>query len=87
MTNEELLIECKIGLGIQPEEAAFNDVLTQKLTAVKSFMRRAGVSTDTLDSEDAIGVLVMGVGDVWNQEAGTVKFSPAFISMVTQLTF
>lgn len=85
MPEIDLLTECKHGLNIQPEETAFNAVLTQKITAVKSFLRRAGVSDETLASEDAVGVIVMGVGDIWNQEAGTVKFSPAFIAMASQL--
>lgn len=87
MTNVELIAECKIGLGIQESETAFDNVLNQKITAVKSFMRRAGVSAETLESEDAVGVIVMGVGDIWNQEAGAIKFSPAFISMTAQLTY
>jgi hypothetical protein len=85
MTELELINECKIGLGYQ-EDTDINKSIKQKITAVKSFMRRAGVSEETLNSEDAIGVIVMGVGDIWNQEAGAVKFSPAFISMVAQLT-
>ena len=87
MTNEELLNECKVGLGIQQDSEAFDHVLLQKINAVKSFMRRAGVSEETLASDDAVGVIVMGVGDIWNQEAGAVKLSPAFISMAAQLTY
>lgn len=86
MTELELINECKIGLGYQ-EDTDINKPIKQKITAVKSFMRRAGVSEETLSSEDAIGVIVMGVGDIWNQEAGAVKFSPAFISMIAQLTY
>lgn len=82
-----LLAECKNGLSIQEAETAFDNVLNQKINTVKSFMKRAGVSEETLDSEDAIGTIVMGVGDIWNQEAGAVKFSPAFISMTAQLTY
>lgn len=87
MTNTELLAECKKGLGIQEDTTGFDGVLSQKVTAVKSFMKRAGVSDETLNSEDAVGVIVMGVGDIWNQEAGEVKFSPAFITMTAQLTY
>lgn len=83
----DLLAECKAGLGLQEVETAFDNVLNQKIATVKSFMKRAGVSEETLSSEDAIGVIVMGVGDIWNQEAGAVKFSPAFISMTAQLTY
>lgn len=83
----DLLAECKAGLGLQEAETAFDNVLNQKIATVKSFMKRAGVSEETLSSEDAIGVIVMGVGDIWNQEAGAVKFSPAFISLTAQLTY
>lgn len=96
MTNEQLdslLTECKIGLGMQvnndmigePEVTAFDGVLNQKIKLVISFMRRAGVPNEILESEDAVGVIVMGVGDIWSQNAGEVKYSPAYVSMVTQL--
>lgn len=85
MTEINLLTECKLGLGIQEDTTAFDGVISQKITLVKSFMRRAGVSGETLASEDAVGVIVMGVGDIWSQEAGAVKFSPAYISLVSQL--
>ena len=88
MTEEQinnLVNECKTGLGIQEDTTAFDGVILQKVKTVLPFLRRAGVSAETLESEDAIGVIVMGVGDIWNQEAGAVKFSPAFISMASQL--
>lgn len=86
MTEPELIIECKLGLGYQ-EDAEIDRPISQKINTVKGFMKRAGVSEDILNSPDAVGVIVMGVGDIWNQEAGAVKFSPAFISMVSQLTY
>ncbi len=87
MSEINILAECKTGLGFQDETDAFDAVLSQKITTVKSFLRRAGVSEETLDSEDAIGVIVMGVGDIWNQEAGAVKFSPVFYTMANQLSY
>lgn len=83
----DLLAECKTALGIQDTETAFNSVINQKIKTVQAFLRGAGVSTDALTSEDAVGVIVLGVGDIWSQEAGAVKFSPAFISMASQLTY
>ena len=88
MTDEQInniVNECKISLGQQEDGDAFDNVLKQKVKTVLPFLRRAGVSDETLASEDAIGVIVMGVGDIWNQVAGEVKFSPAYISMATQL--
>lgn len=86
MDDYALVIECKRGLGMQTAPGPFDGVLTQKVRAVKSFMRRAGVSEETLASDDVVGVIVLGVGDIWNQGAGGVKFSPVFTSMVTQFT-
>lgn len=83
----DLLEECKTALSIQDTETSFDNVINQKIKAVQTFLRGAGVSEATLASEDAIGVIVMGVGDIWNQVAGSVRFSPAYISMVSQLTY
>lgn len=85
MTDAELLIECKNGLGMQLDSDAFDSPLTQKLIAVKSFMRRAGVSDETLASQDAVGTIVLGVTDLWNVNSGEVKFSPVFYTFVNQL--
>lgn len=84
MTEQELINECKIGLGYQVD-TPIDQPIKQKIATVKSFMKRAGVSEETLNSEDAVGTIVMGVGDIWNQEAGAVKFSPAFMMFVAQL--
>ena len=88
MTDEQitaLVTECKISLGQQEDGDAFDKVLKQKVKTVLSFLRRAGVSDETLESDDAIGVIVMGVGDIWSQVAGEIKFSPAYIFLSTQL--
>jgi len=85
MTDDELLIECKKGLNIQVESTAFDGVLTQKILAVKSFMTGAGVTDDMLADNLAIGAIVMGVADLWNAGGGEIKFSPVFVSLVTQL--
>lgn len=85
MTDAELLIECKVGLNIQPESTAFDGVLTQKLLVVKSYMKRAGVVDEKMIDDIAVGILVMGVTDLWNAEGGGVKFSPAFYTLLGQL--
>lgn len=85
MTDAELLIECKKGLNIQEDSTAFDGVLTQKLLAVKSFMKRGGVLEATMEDDLAIGIIVMGVADLWNLKGGEIKFSPAFYSLLTQL--
>lgn len=85
MTDAELLIECKIGLTIQPDSTAFDGVLTQKLLAVKSYIKRAGVADEMMIDDLVIGVIVMGVADLWNSEGGGIKFSPAFYTLLSQL--
>ena len=85
MTNAELLAECKISLGIQADSTAFDGVLNQKLLAVKSYMKRAGVTDDAMDDDLAVGVIVMGVTDLWKIEGGEIKFSPAFNTLTSQL--
>lgn len=83
MDEVDLLEECKKGLGIQSD--GMDSVLNQKLMAVKGFMASAGVSSEKMVSELGVGVVVMGVTDLWELESGKVKFSPAFYTLVTQL--
>lgn len=86
MDKDELLIECKKGLGMSLEtNEAIDNAIKQKLLAVKSFMVGAGVSEEILKDDLAIGATVMGVTDLWDLNAGEVKFSPAFFMLVTQL--
>lgn len=85
MNDADLLIECKKGLNIQVDSTAFDSVLAQKLLAVKAFLSGAGVSAEAMDSDLAVGVIVMGVVDLWNVESGGVKFSPVFYTLVGQL--
>jgi len=81
----ELLEACKSGLNIPLSSTAFDAVLTQKLLAVKGYMKGAGVSDEMLSSDLAIGVIVMGVCDIWNINSGETKFSPVFHTLLTQL--
>lgn len=85
MTNEELLTACKIGLQIDTENTALDGILLQKILAVKSYMRGAGVTEDNMLDDLAVGVIVMGVADLWSLEGGGVKFSPAFHVLLAQL--
>lgn len=85
MTDNQLLNECKKGLNIPLESTAFDSVIKQKLLAVKQFMIGAGVKGERLESDLAVGVIVMGVTDLWEIKAGEVKFSPAFLTLLTQL--
>lgn len=85
MTDEELLAACKIGLGFEVEDEDFDKRVKQKMLQVKMFMQRAGVSDENLTNELGIGVVVLGISDLWDIKAGEIKFSPAFLTLTTQL--
>ena len=85
MSNENLILECKIGLSIPVESTEFNHVLGQKIMAVKSFMKGAGVSDEVLEDDLSLGVIVLGVTDLWNLVGGETKFSTTFMVLMNQL--
>jgi hypothetical protein len=85
VTDAELLLECKKSLNIQPETSHFDGVLNQKILVVKSYMTRAGVSAAAMEDDMAVGIIVMGVADLWNIGGGEIKFSPAFNTLLSQL--
>jgi hypothetical protein len=87
MTDTELLAACKTGLNISLETTTLDGILNQKLLAVKSYMKNAGVSDVKMNDELAVGAIVMGVADIWNLEGGETKLSPAFHTLLTQLTY
>lgn len=85
MTDAELLIECKKGLGVPLALTASDAVIMQKLLTVKSFMKGAGIADETMANDAAVGALVCGVTDIWNLEGGNIKFSPLFYILLNQL--
>lgn len=85
MTDDLLLVECKKGLNISLSTTALDGVLMQKLLAVKAFMSNAGVSNKAMESPLAVGVITLGVSDLWQLESGEVKFSPVFTTLLSQL--
>lgn len=86
MTTAELLIECKKGMGMQVDSDAFDNLLTPKVLAVTSFMKRAGVSEEMMADDLSVATIVMGVSDLWNLKGGEIKFSPVFYTFVSQLS-
>lgn len=85
MTTDELLVECKKGLGMPVTSTAFDGGLRTKVLAVTAYMTGAGVSSEAMISDLAVGAIVIGVTDLWNIQGGDVKFSPVFHTLVTQL--
>ena len=83
MTEAELLLEIKKGLGVT---GTYQDgTILRHLKDVKAFMASAGVRADLIISEAAVGLLLRGVADLWNTESGTVGFSPFFYQRLIQL--
>lgn len=56
-----------------------------KIKAVQIYMRNAGVNDSNLTSELGRECVVIGVTDIWNLNAGEIKFSPAFGIILEQL--
>ncbi|MGJ9381803.1 hypothetical protein [Salipaludibacillus sp. CF4.18] len=84
--NDEILVgECKKGLGYSVKTTAIDGVIKQKLMAVKGYMLGAGVPEEKIYSDLAVGIIVMGVADLWELKSGEVKFSSAFHTMLSQL--
>lgn len=86
MIPEELLIECKKGLNMSTEPNEIIDsAIMQKILTVKAYLLGGGVSEERFNSNLAIGVIVVGVTDLWNLNSGEIKFSPVFNLLATQL--
>jgi len=83
MTEAELLIEVKKGLGVTGPTQ--DGTILRHLKDVKAYMASAGVRSDILESEASVGVILRGVADLWNLESGTVQFSPYFMQRLIQL--
>jgi len=81
----DLLQACKNGLNISLNTTALDSVLNQKILAVKGYLSGAGVSDTILESDLAIGVIVLGVTDIWELKSGQAKLSAAFNTLASQL--
>lgn len=86
MNDEDILAECKLGLRITSDDEDINRMVMQKVNTVKSFMIGAGVTQEGIESDIALGIIVLGVTDLWEMESGKLKFSPAFYTLLTQIS-
>lgn len=71
-------------MSIEADEL-IDAAIKQKILAVQAYLLGAGVKSERLNSDLGIGVLVIGVTDLWNINAGGIKFSPVFRTLATQL--
>ena len=81
MAESEILTAVKAALGVT---GTFTDnTITVYINEVMDYMSGAGVSADIIAGSP--GVIARGVSDLWDNDGGNVKFSPAFHERVAQL--
>jgi hypothetical protein len=73
------------GLGMATASAQQKVLIQQKVDTVKMYMSNAGVSAAALVTSGAVGVIVLGVNDIWDMSPGEVRFSPVFDRLVAQM--
>ena len=81
MAESAILTAVKAALGVT---GTFTDnIITVYINEVMDYMSGAGVSADIIAGSP--GVIARGVSDLWDNDGGNVKFSPAFHERVAQL--
>ena len=81
MADAAILTAVKAALGVT---GTFTDTtISLYIDDVVDFMRGAGVSAALITASP--GVIARGVSDLWDNDGGNVKFSPAFHERVAQL--
>ena len=76
MTDAELLVKVKSGLGLSGEYT--DGSISIKMLAVKQYMLNGGITQEQIETDLGIATLTVGVSDLWNTTSGEVKFSEAF---------
>lgn len=89
MTKQELLEKVKVGLGNIPSH--LDETINLYIEEVICYLVSAGVSKTLLDIDadyidvKCVGVVIRGVGDLWNYGNGDTKLSEYFYQRVNQL--
>ena len=85
MTDAELLKKIKIGLFGSAAGTWRDEQLINYLNEAREFLRDAGVSETTLNSEASVGCIQILVNDLWNYSGGGVKISAYSAQRAIQL--
>ena len=85
MTDAELLKNIKIGLFGTAAGTWRDDMLKNYINEAREFLRDAGVSEATLNSEASVGCIQVLVNDLWNYSGGGVKISAYATQRAIQL--
>lgn len=86
MTDAEILTVVKQMLFGSAAGTFRDDMLTAYINEVKDFMKNAGVKDNVIISASSVGVIALGVSDLWNYQSGGVKLSEYFKQRVIQLS-
>lgn len=85
MTDIELLIDVKRGLGITGTYQ--DETLKVYINEVKEYLSDAGVKPTVINSPISVGVIVRGVSDLWNYGDGNAQLSDYFYQRAKQLVY
>jgi hypothetical protein len=77
-----LLDDVKLSLGISSSDTNLNSMLNAKILAVKEYI---DLPEAQINTELGTALIVIGVQDLMNLEAGEIKFSPAFHQLFENL--
>ena len=83
MTDDELLVKVKAGMGISG--SALDAKLLMHVKAAKGLMTNYGVAAEEIESDLGIQCLTAGVQDLLNPVPGGMNFSPATLMILQQL--
>lgn len=86
MTDNEILNVVKTMLFGTAAASFRDELLRMYINEIKDFMKNAGVANDIITSERSVGVIALGVNDLWNYQAGGVRLSEYFTQRVIQLS-
>lgn len=79
--------ECKkaLNFSLDDTDPDLEKIIDQKILIVKAFLKGAGVKEEAFTTDDVIGVITIGVTDLWDLRSGEIKFSPVFNTLAIQL--
>lgn len=81
MTDADILAGVKNALNVTGD---FQDAtISVYISEVVDYMKGAGVSDSVISA--SVGTIARGVSDLWDNDGGSVKFSPYFHERVSQL--
>lgn len=72
-------------LSIDFPSEELKSIIRLKIKSVENYMKNAGINDMNIESDLGKTCIIIGVTDIWNLNAGEIKFSPAFGIIMEQL--